>query len=132
MKSSAICLWRSVFGVVAIGLLSALTAVASTPVRAGAQPSPCTASALANTASGVLGAAGGYLDSHPGANDVLTAAVSQSQADARSSVRGYFSAHPNELLDLNNIVQPLRDLRKQCNVSMSLTELAQLADALSH
>ena len=132
MKSSAICLWRSVFGVVAIGLLSALTAVASTPVRADAQPSPCTASALANTASGVLNSAGGYLDSHPGANDALTAAVSQSQADARSSVRGYFSAHPNELLDLNNIVQPLRDLRKQCNVSMSLTELAQLADALSH
>jgi heme-binding protein len=132
MKSSATCLWRIVFGVVAICLLGAVTAVATTPLTAGAQPSPCTASGLANTASGVLSAAGGYLDSHPGANDVLTAAVSQSQADARSSVRGYFAAHPNELLDLNNIAQPLRDLRKQCNVSMTLPELATLADALSH
>jgi heme-binding protein len=131
MKTSAICLWRIVFGVVASCLVGAVAAVATTPLTAGAQPSPCTASSLAATASGVLSAAGGYLDSHPGANDVLTAAASQSQADARASVRGYFSAHPNEALDLNNIAQPLRDLRKQCNVSMTLPELAQLADALS-
>jgi heme-binding protein len=132
MKMSAIRRWRSVCGVFAICFLGAGAAAATTPPTAGAQPSPCTASGLANTASGVLSAAAGYLDSHPGANDVLTAAASQSQADARSSVRGYFSAHPNELLDLNNIAQPLRDLRKQCNVSMSLPELATLADALSH
>jgi hemophore-related protein len=132
MKTSAIFLWRIVFGVVAICLLSSVAAVATTPMTAGAEPSPCTASGLATTASGVLSAAGGYLDSHPGANDVLTAAVSQSAADARSSVRGYFAAHPNEAIDLNNIAQPLRDLRKQCNVSMTLPELAMLADALSH
>jgi hemophore-related protein len=130
MKTSAISLWRIVL--VAMCLLGSVAAVATTPLTAGAQPSPCTASGLATTASGVLSAAGGYLDSHAGANDVLTAAVSQSQADARSSVRGYFAAHPNEALDLNNIAQPLRDLRKQCNVSMTLPELATLADALSH
>ena len=132
MKTSATCLRRIVFGLVAICLLGAVTAVVTTPLTAGAQPSPCMASGLANTASGVLSAAAGYLDSHPGANDVLTAAASQSQPDARSSVRGYFAAHPNEALDLNNIAQPLRDLRKQCNVSMTLPELATLADALSH
>jgi heme-binding protein len=132
MKTSAIFLWRIVFGVVASCLLGAVAAAATTPSPAGADPSPCTASGLATTASGVLNAAGGYLDGHPGANDVLTAAVSQSPADARSSVRGYFTAHPNEALDLNNIAQPLRDLGKQCNVSVTLSQLAMLGDALSH
>jgi heme-binding protein len=130
MKTSATCLWRIVFGVVAICLLGAVAAGASTPLRAGAQPSPCTASGFATTASGVLNAAGGYLDSHPGANDALTAAVNQPPADARTSVRGYFTAHPNEALDLNNIVAPLRDMGKQCNMSVTPSQLAALADAL--
>ena len=131
MKTSAICLWRIVFGVIAICIVGGVAAVATTPLTAGAQPSPCTASGLATAASGVLSTAGGYLDSHPGANDVLTAAVNQSPEDARSSVRGYFASHPNEALDLNNIVQPLRDLRKQCNLSVTLSQLAVLGDALS-
>ena len=132
MRTSAICPSRGVFGAVATCIVGTLAAAVTASPTAEAAPANCTASGLANTASSVLGSAGGYLDSHPGANDVLTAAVSQSQADARSSVRGYFAAHPNELFDLNNIAQPLRDLRKQCNVSMSLPELATLADALSH
>jgi heme-binding protein len=131
MKTSAICLWRIVFGVVPVGFLGAVAALTITSPTAGAAPSPCTASGLATTASGVLSAAGGYLDSHPGANDALTAAASQSPADARSSVRGYFAAHPNEFLDLQNIARPLSDLRNQCNVSVSPSQLATLWDALS-
>ena len=131
MKTSAICLWRIVFGVIAICIVSGVAAVASTPLTAGADPSPCTASGFATAASGVLNTTGGYLDSHPGANDVLTAAVNQSPEDARSSIRGYFVSHPNEALDLNNIVQPLRDMRKQCNLSVTLSQLAVLGDALS-
>jgi hemophore-related protein len=131
MKTSAICPGRIVFGVIAICIVSGVAAAASTPLTAGAEPSPCTASGFATAASGVLNTAGGYLDSHPGANDVLTAAVNQSPEDARSSLRGYFASHPNEALDLNNIVQPLRDLRKQCNLSVTLSQLAVLGDALS-
>jgi hemophore-related protein len=86
---------------------------------------------VAATASGVLNAASGYLDSHPDANNVLTAAVSQSPADARSSVRGYFVGHPGEMLDLKNIAQPLTELRGQCNTSVSPDQLAALFDALS-
>lgn len=129
MRTSALtCLWRIAFGVVAVCVLGA---VATTSQTAGAAPSSCTASGLATTASGVLSATGGYLDSHPGANDVLTAAASQSPADARSSVRGYFAAHPNEFLDLQNIARPLSDLRNQCNVSVSPSQLATLFDAVS-
>jgi hemophore-related protein len=62
---------------------------------------------------------------------VLTAAASQSPADARSSVRGYFGAHPNEFLDLQNIARPLSDLRNQCNVTLSPSQLAALWEALS-
>jgi heme-binding protein len=107
-----------------------MTAV-STPPTAAADPAPCTASGVAATASGVLNVTSGYLDNHPDANNVLTTAVSQSPADARSSVRGYFLAHPGELLDLKNIAQPLINLRGQCNASVSPDQLVALFDALS-
>jgi hemophore-related protein len=131
MRTSAIWRWRLVLGLVPVCIFAAAIAGDTTAPTAGAAPAQCTASGLASTASGVLGAAGGYLDSHPGANDVLTNAVSQSPADARSSVRGYFSGHTNELLDLKNISQPLSDLRNQCNTSVSPSQLATLFDALS-
>src|SRR5690242_16550982 len=54
----------------ALGGFAALTIAVPT---ADAAP-PCSASGLATTASGVLAQAGTYLDAHPEANDVLTAA----------------------------------------------------------
>lgn len=131
MRISATCLGRIVSGAVASCAVCTVAAAAATPPTAGAAPAQCTASGLATTASGVLSAAGGYLDSHPDANNVLTAAGTQSPADARSSVRGYFIGHPNEFLDLQNIARPLTDLRSQCNVSVSPAQLATLFDTLS-
>ncbi|MFY9766954.1 heme-binding protein [Mycobacterium sp.] len=131
MRTSAICLRRKVFGVVPGCILAAVSALIAMSPTAGAAPDPCTASGLAATASGVLNAAGGYLDSHPDANNVLTAAVSQPPADAKSAVRGYFIGHPGEALDLKNIAQPLINLRGQCNTSVSPDQLAALFDALS-
>jgi hemophore-related protein len=92
---------------------------------------PCTASGLATTASGVLASAGGYLDGHPGANDVLTAAGTQPPDEAKAAVRGYFLAHPGEFVDLQGIVAPLKDLRNQCGVSVTPSQLATLFDTLS-
>jgi hemophore-related protein len=106
-------------------------AVIVTAPTAGAVPDPCSASGLAATSSGVLNAASGYLDSHPDANNVLTTAVSQSPADAKSSVRGYFLGHPGEALELKGIAQPLIDLRGRCNTAVSPDQLAALFDALS-
>jgi heme-binding protein len=130
MTMSGKFLWRKVFGVLPVAVLCALTAVC-TSSTVGADPGPCTASGLAATASGVLSAAGGYLNDHPDANNMLTNAVSQSPADARSSVRGYFVAHPGEFLDLQNIAKPLTDLRGQCSTSVSPDQLAALFDALN-
>jgi heme-binding protein len=105
----------------AVGLIGA-------PVASAA---PCSASGLATTASGVLGEAGGYLDAHQGANDVLTAAANQPPDQARSNVRAYFTGHPGEFLDLQRIVQPLKDLRNQCGISISPTQLATLFEAMN-
>ncbi|WAJ45907.1 heme-binding protein [Mycobacterium sp. Aquia_216] len=118
--------WRTAFGV-AVGCVLCVT-IAPTAVAA---PDPCSASGVAATASGVLNAASGYLDGHPDADNVLTAAVNQSPADAKSSVRGYFLSHPAEALELKGIAQPLLDLRSRCNTSVSPDQLAALFDALS-
>ncbi|TPG37382.1 hemophore-related protein [Mycobacterium hodleri] len=110
-------------------------AVGAVVVGAGLLPAaaaaPCKASGYAVTASGVLNSAGAYLDAHPGADDVLTAAASQPVPEAQSSVRGYFLAHPGEFLDLQNIVQPLKDVKNQCGVDVSPTQLATLFQALA-
>ena len=117
---------RTIFGVIPATVLCVLVAP-----TAAAAPDPCSASGLAATSSGVLNAASGYLDGHPDANSVLTAAVNQSPADAKSSVRGYFLSHVGEALELKGIAQPLLDLKGRCNNSVSPDQLAALFDALS-
>src|SRR6202000_2995337 len=72
-------LWRTIFGVI-----TGCTLFVTVAPTAGAAPDPCSASGLAATSSGVLNAASGYLDGHPDANTVLTAAVNQPPADAKS------------------------------------------------
>ncbi|GLE50943.1 heme-binding protein [Mycobacterium montefiorense] len=119
-------LWRTLFG----AILGCVLCVMIAPT-AGAAPDPSSASGVAATASGVLNAASGYLDGHPDANNVITAAVNQSPADAKASVRGYFLSHPGEALELKGIAQPLLDLRSQCNNSISPDQLAALFNALS-
>ncbi|MGE2718763.1 heme-binding protein [Mycolicibacterium celeriflavum] len=109
------------------GALLAAGALGTAPAAAAA---PCTASGLATTASGVLGQAGGYLESHPGANEVLTAAATQPPQEARAAVRAYFTAHPNEYLDLRGIAAPLTDMRAQCGIAVSPGQLATLFEAM--
>ncbi|MDT5239777.1 MAG: heme-binding protein, partial [Mycobacterium sp.] len=120
---------RGLAGTVAAAALGAVVAGTVAVPTAGADP--CTASGLSTTASGVLSAAGGYLDAHPGANDVLTAAGTQPADEARSSVRGYFTAHPGEFLDLQAIARPLSDLKNQCGISVSPGQLALLFDEIA-
>ena len=109
-----------------IGLIASATIVAP-----AAHAAPCSASGLATTASGVLAEAGTYLDAHPGANDVLTAAATQPPDVARNNVRGYFAGHVGELLELQRIASPLRDMRNQCGIAISPGQLATLFDTMS-
>jgi hemophore-related protein len=112
-------------------LLTCALGAAAAVAMPTAAAEPCSASGLASTSSGVLAAAGGYLANHPGADDVLTAAANQSPEDAKASVRSYFIGHPGELIDLQNIAGPLRDLRNQCGVSVSPGQLALLFEQVS-
>jgi len=118
-------------GVAAAFAACALTgaAVGTVALPTASAADQCTASGLASTASGVLGAAGSYLDAHPGANDVLTVAGSQPRDEAKSNVQAYFLAHPGEFLDLKGIAQPLTDLRNQCGVSVTPGQLAALVES---
>jgi hemophore-related protein len=77
-----------------------------------------------------LGAAGQYLDAHPDANQALTDAGAQGP-QAESSLRSYFTGHPQQFLDLKGIARPLTDQKNQCNTTVSPAQLAALLNALS-
>ena len=116
----------SAFATCALGGLAAATIAIPT---AAADPN-CTASGFSHTARGVLSAAGGWLDAHPQANDVLTAAGMQG-AGAETSVRDYFVAHPQEYQELRGIAGPLIDLQHNCNTGIQPMQIAALYQALS-
>jgi heme-binding protein len=108
-------------------LATAAAGIIAAPVANAADQ--CSASGLASTASGVLASAGTYLDAHPDANDVLTAAGSQPTEQAKSNVQSYFLGHPGEFLDLKGIAQPLTDLRNQCGAAVTPGQLAALVES---
>ena len=129
MKMSATSARRGLYGAFATCALGGVAAATVALPTANAAP-PCSAGAFAVTASGVLSQAAGYLDTHPEANNVLTNAGTQGEA-AQASVRDYFIARPQELNDLRVIAQPLIDMRRQCNTSVSPMQIATLFEALS-
>jgi hemophore-related protein len=131
MSMSTLMVRRTAAGMLAaVAGAGAVAAAAFTAPSAGAAPAPCTASAFANTASSVLGAAGQYLDAHPDANQALTDAGSQGE-QAEGSLRSYFTSHPQQFLDLKGIARPLTDQKSQCNSTVSPAQLSALLNALS-
>ncbi|MCK0175089.1 MULTISPECIES: heme-binding protein [Mycobacteriaceae] len=131
MKISTTTARRGIGSAFAGCMLGGIAAATIAVPTAAAQPGACNASDFATTASGVLNAAGGYLNTHPGANDVLTRAATLPAGEAESTVRSYFEAHPNEYLDLRNIAQPLVNQRNQCGYNVSPSQLNLLFDELA-
>jgi hemophore-related protein len=125
MTMSATAVRRGLFGAFTV-CVAAATVAAPT---ANAEPD-CTASGFSHTASGVLAAAGAWLDTHPDANNVLTAAGMQ-VAGAEQSVRDYFTGHPQEYQELRGIAAPLIDLQHGCNAAIQPMQIAALYQALS-
>jgi hemophore-related protein len=58
---------------------------------------------VANTVSTTTGAARDYLDAHPGANQVVTAAYHRPRSDAAANIRGYFIGKTQEYYELRGI-----------------------------
>ncbi len=130
MQTSTSSMRRGALGVLAAGAVGGLAAATIALPTASAQPQ-CTASGLSNALGSVASATGGYLAGHPGANDVVTNAGALPPGDGENSIRVYFASHPQEWADLQAIAQPLRSLRKACNVDVAPAQIARLFDAMA-
>src|ERR1700758_1945595 len=116
MKISSIVARRRVGGISAGCLLGGLTLGIIAGPSAAAAPD-CSPDGVNATVSSVTGAAQQYLAAHPDTNQVVMVAYGQSPAQAESSLRGYFTAHPQQYTDLRGILAPIADTERQCNVS---------------
>ncbi|OBH00370.1 hypothetical protein A5696_16665 [Mycobacterium sp. E2699] len=116
MKISSIVARRRSAGVSAGFLLGGLTMGIVGAPSAAAAPD-CSPGGVNSTVSSAQGAAQQYLAAHPDANQAVTAALGQPRPEAASSLRGYFTAHPQQYYDLRGILAPIGDTERQCNVT---------------
>lgn len=86
------------------------TASADSPPR----PPNCTAADVAGVATGVAAALSTYLYTHPDLNGFYTGLQDRPKDQIRDDVQQYFNANPEEQADLENIRQPLADIRERC------------------
>lgn len=117
-------------------LLGALTAVAlggagtagQGAPAATAKADPCAASQIARTVSSVAESTGDYLDSHPQANQAMTA-VLQQPAQSMASLKNYFEANPTTVSDLETISEPLTGLSTQCKLPIGIPQVLGFVQA---
>lgn len=128
MKRNVMSARRKFAGICAGGLLGGAVAATIVAPTASAQPVDCSAGAIAGTVSSVTGQAQQYLNAHPGANNVLTAAKTQPAPQAAADVRSYFTANPGEYYQLRGIIAPIGDVQRACNVSVLPPDLASAYD----
>lgn len=123
MKFTGITARRGIVGICASGLLGGVAAAVIAAPTASAAPD-CSASGVANTVSMATGAAKSYLDTHPGANQAVSTAMTQPRDQAAATLRGYFTANPQEYYDLRGILSPIGDAQRTCNVTALSPELS--------
>jgi hemophore-related protein len=127
MRISGITARAGIVAVSAAGVLGGFAAgIVGAPTAAAAPD--CSASGVANTVSATTGSARQYLDTHPGANQAVTSALSQPRPQASASLRGYFTAHPREYYDLRGILSPIGDTQRSCNITALPPALASAYD----
>jgi hemophore-related protein len=104
---------RAAVGVIAAG------ALLSTAAPAAADPAPrppnCSAADVAGVAAGVATALSTYLFTHPDVNGFYTGLEDQPKDQIGGEVQNYFSANPQEEAELENIRQPMKDIRERCH-----------------
>lgn len=115
MKNSSNVARRRVAGL-SVGCLLGGIAMGIAGAPSAAAAPDCSPGGVNSTVSSVEGSAQQYLAAHPDANQVVTAAYGQPRPQAESSLRSYFTAHPNEYYDLRGILSPIGDTERQCNV----------------
>jgi heme-binding protein len=128
MKFTGITARRKATGAIVGTLMGGVALATFAAPTATAAPDGCSASEVAGTVSSTWGSARQYLNSHPGANQVVTAAMNQPRPQAATDVRNYFTANPGEYYDLKGILAPIGDKQRQCNVSVLPPDLASAYD----
>lgn len=106
------------------GLMGGLLAAALVTGPAATAAPDCSAGGVTNTVSSVTGEARDYLNAHPGADQVVTAARNQPRPEAEANLRGYFTANPTEYYELRGILAPIGDTQNACNVQVLPPDLA--------
>jgi len=116
MKIRSIAARRRVAGISAGCLLGGMAMGIVVAPPAAAAPD-CTPGGVNATVSSVTDTAQQYLAAHPDANQVVSAAYSQPRPQAETSLRAYFTGHPQQYNDLCSILAPIGDTERQCNVT---------------
>lgn len=109
---------RVTFGAIGAGAVAgALLCAGAGSAAADPAPRPpnCTAADVAGVATGVGAALSSYLFTHPDLNMFYTGLQDAPKDQLRDDVQNYFKANPQEQADLENIRQPLVDIRQRCN-----------------
>src|ERR1700741_5317450 len=123
MKEPAMYLSTSVPRRVVVGAIGAGAVtgglLCATAGQAAADPTPrppnCSAADVAGVAAGVATALSTYLFTHPDVNGFYTGLEGQPKDQISVEVQNYFSANPQEEADLENIRQPMKDIRERCH-----------------
>jgi hemophore len=127
MKSGAARTRRRVAAVFAVTAAGGVALTLTYQPTATAGVDPCSASEVAKSIGMVATSTGTYLDSHPDANQALTA-VSQQQPGPQSVavLKTYFDAHPQEGSAIQQLQQPLVTLSSRCKLPLTLPQLMGL------
>jgi heme-binding protein len=101
------------------GTIVAGTLLSGAAGQAAADPAPrppnCSAADVAGVAAGVATALSTYLFPHPDVNGFYTGLEDQPKDQIGGEVQNYFSANPQEEAELENIRQPMKDIRERCH-----------------
>ncbi|OBB08993.1 hypothetical protein A5662_08935 [Mycobacteriaceae bacterium 1482268.1] len=128
MNFTGITARRKLSGAIVGSLLGGVAAATIAAPSAGAAPQGCSAADVAATVNSTWGSAREYLNGHPGANQVVTAAFNKPRAQAETDLRNYFTANSDEYYELKGILSPIGEKQRQCNVSVLPPDLASAYD----
>ncbi|OBJ69124.1 heme-binding protein [Mycobacterium sp. 1274756.6] len=110
------------------GLAGLLVAGAAAVAPSALAAPDCSPQGVQNTLNSTTSAAQAYLAGHPGANAVVSSAISQPRPEAAANIRSYFTANPNEYFELRNILAPIGETQRQCNTQVLSGPLASAYD----
>jgi hemophore-related protein len=105
---------RAVAGAIGAGAITSAMLFGALPSALADPPPNCTAADLAGVASGVAASTSAYLFTHPDANNFFTSLKGQPKSEIRDDIQNYLDANPQTKADLQNIRQPLVDLKNRC------------------